>query len=108
MSFVSFAVLSLRSALGVPSIQIPIDGTTYVLYVLPPVVCYFVVALLAVTPQTRAVRVALWPLVALLALRAALSVDMSLGKPELKFLSSDMAVSVSPHKPQTSQEDRLT
>jgi len=76
----SFA--SLRNGLGVPPTKIPVDGTMFILYVLPPVVCYFVVALLAVTPQTRAVRVALWPLVALLALRAALSVDMSLGKPE--------------------------
>ena len=108
MSFASFVVLSLRNALGVPSTTIPIDRTTFVSYVLPPVVCYFVVALLAVTPRTRAIRVALWPLVASLALRAAFSVDMSLGRPELKFLSSDMAVSVSPHKPQTSQEDRLT
>jgi hypothetical protein len=93
-SFASFFVLSLRNGLGVPLTTIPINATTFVLYVLPPLTCYFVVALLAVIPQTRAVRVALWPLVALLALRAALSMDMSLGKPEGKFLNMLMAVSV--------------
>ncbi|KAF8551998.1 hypothetical protein OG21DRAFT_1416889 [Imleria badia] len=90
MSFASFAVVFLRNALGVPSTKIPIDGTTLVSYVLPPSVCYLVVALLAVTPQTRTVRVALWPLVALLALRAALSVDMSLGRTERKYLNIDL------------------
>ena len=93
-SFASFFVLSLRNGLGVPSTKIPIDATTFVLYVFPPVVCYFVVALLAVTPQTRPARVALWPLVSLLALRVALSMDMSLGKPDRKFLNILMAVSV--------------
>ena len=108
MSFVSFAVLSrLRNAFGVPSATIPIDGTTFISYVLPPVVCYFVVALLAVTPQTRAVRVALWPLVALLALRAALSVDMSLGKPGYEFNNANLMVGVFQHKSQTCLEDRL-
>ncbi|KAF8552918.1 hypothetical protein OG21DRAFT_1464965 [Imleria badia] len=85
MSCMSFTALSLRNALGVPSAKIPIDGPTFVSYVLPPLACYFVVAFLAVTPQTRTVRVALWPFVALLALRAALSLDMSLGKTEQKF-----------------------
>jgi hypothetical protein len=111
MSFASVVLLSLRNALGIPgpSTEIPIDSTTFVLYVLPPLICYLIVALLAVTPQTRAVRVALWPLVALLALRAALSMDMSLGKPEQKFLNILMVVSVSRHKPlQTSPEDRLS
>ncbi|KAF8552890.1 hypothetical protein OG21DRAFT_1590310 [Imleria badia] len=83
-SFASFALLSLRN-IGVPSTKIPIDSTTFVLYVLPPLVCYILVAVLAVTPHTRTARVVLWPLVALLALRAGLSVDMSLGKTERKL-----------------------
>ena len=112
MSFTSFATFvapSLRNALGVPSTKIPIDGTTFVLYVLPTVVCKFVVALLAVTPQTRTARVALRPLIVLFALRAALSVDMSLGRPERKYLNIDMVVSVFRHNSlQASLEDRLT
>ncbi|KAF8447202.1 hypothetical protein L210DRAFT_3440470 [Boletus edulis BED1] len=87
-----FAASSLRNALGVPSTKIPIDGTTFVSYVLPPLVCTFVAALLAVTPHTRAGRIALWPLTALLALRAALSVDMSLGRMEQKILDIDFVV----------------
>ena len=89
-----FAMLSPRNVLGVPSAKIPIDGTTFVLYVLPPLVCYFAVAVLAVTPHMRPVRIALWPFVALLASRAVLSVDMSLGKPERKFLDVALVVSV--------------
>ena len=108
MSFASFVLLSLRNALHVPSAKIPIDLTTFILYVLPLVVCHFVVALLAVTPQTRVVRVALRPLV-LLALRAAISVDMSFGKTGNEFNNTVMVVSVFQHEPlQTSLEDRLT
>ncbi|KAH0826892.1 hypothetical protein J3R83DRAFT_4438 [Lanmaoa asiatica] len=101
----------LRDALGVPSTKIPIDAVTLVSYVLPPVLCYFVVAALAVTPQTRAVRVALWPLVVSLALRAAVCVDMSLGIPERKFLDIDLRVSVyrvSTNLFKRPPEDRLT
>lgn len=89
LSFASFT----WNALGVPATKIPVNATTLVSYVLPPVVCYFGVALLAVTPQTRAIRVALWPLVALLALRAALSVDMSHGRFERKAFNIDLVVS---------------
>ena len=107
-SLASFVALSLN-ALGVPSTKIPIDGTTFVLYVLPTIVCNFVAALLAVTPQTGAARVALRPLIVLFALRAALSVDMSHGRPEQKYLNIDMVVSVFRHiSLPTSLEDRLT
>ncbi|KAF9242034.1 hypothetical protein BU15DRAFT_44203 [Melanogaster broomeanus] len=84
----SFAAL--RDVLPVPSTPISIDPTSFVSYVLPPLLSYFVVAILAVTPQTHSLRVALWPLVTLLALRAALSLDLSLGKPELSFLNIDL------------------
>ncbi|KAG6371950.1 hypothetical protein JVT61DRAFT_8964 [Boletus reticuloceps] len=91
-NFVSFVVPSLWNALGVPSAKLPIDGPTLLSYVLPPLVCHFVAAVLAVTPRTRTIRVALWPLVALLALRAALSVDMSQGRTERKFLNVDLVL----------------
>ncbi|KAG8218009.1 hypothetical protein J3R82DRAFT_6201 [Butyriboletus roseoflavus] len=107
MSFGRLVVPSLREALGIPSTRIPIDVTTLVSYVLPPVVCYFVVAVLAVTPHTRAVRIGLWPIVSLLAFRAALSVDMSLGKTERKFLNVDMVASVYRHYT-SSKVPRLT
>ncbi|KAG6373496.1 hypothetical protein JVT61DRAFT_6654 [Boletus reticuloceps] len=80
------------NALGVPSTRIPIDGATFISHVLPPVVFYIASAVLAVTPQTHTVRVALWPLIALLALRAVLSVDMSHGKPECAFLDTFLAL----------------
>ena len=101
--FVSCVMLSLRNAFGIPSIKIPLDSATLVSYVLPSIASYFALAVLAVTSQTRSVRVALWPLVALLALRATLSVDMSQGKPEYLLLNSMFVVSVS-----RDDEPRLT
>ncbi|KAF8135098.1 hypothetical protein EV363DRAFT_1582292 [Boletus edulis] len=80
------------NALGVPSTRIPIDGATFISHVLPPVVFYIASAVLAVTPQMHTVRVALWPLIALLALRAVLSVDMSYGKPEWSSLDTLLAL----------------
>lgn len=71
------------SAIGVPTSKAPVIIATLVSYVLPPVFFYFVMAVLAITPQTRALRVALWPVIALLALRA--SADMAFGNPERKF-----------------------
>ncbi|KAF8135099.1 hypothetical protein EV363DRAFT_1257078 [Boletus edulis] len=88
MSSASSTALYLWNALGVPSTRIPIDSTTFISHVLPPVVFYFASAVLAVTPQTHAVRVALWPVIALLALRTVLSVDMSCGKPEYSVLDA--------------------
>lgn len=85
MSFTS-TVLSLQNALGVPSAKVPIDSATLVLYILPPLV--------AVSPDTRTVRVALWPLVALLALRAGISVDLSFGKTERTINNVGLVVSV--------------
>ncbi|KAF9242037.1 hypothetical protein BU15DRAFT_44354 [Melanogaster broomeanus] len=80
-----FAAFS--DVLRVPSTPIPIDPKNFASHVLPALLSYFVVAVLAVTPQTHSLRVAFWPLVALMALRAALSLDLSFGKPERTFLN---------------------
>ena len=93
LSTLTFAMLSLWDALRVPSTMVPVDVVTAVSYILPPIVCYFIVAVLAVTPQTRNARVALWPLVVLLVLRAAFAVDMSLGHPEQTPLRACFVVS---------------
>ncbi|KAF8442305.1 hypothetical protein L210DRAFT_3536283 [Boletus edulis BED1] len=84
--------MSMWNALGLPSTRIPNDSTVFVSHVLPPVVCYFALAALAVTPQTHAVRVALRPLIVLLTLRAVLSVDMSRGEPEYSFLNTTLVL----------------
>ncbi|KAF9230755.1 hypothetical protein BU15DRAFT_91051 [Melanogaster broomeanus] len=76
---------ALRDVLGVPSTPISINSTSFVSYALPALLSYLVVAVLAVTPQTHSLRVMLWPIAALLALRAALSLELSLGKPEHMF-----------------------
>ncbi|KAF9235021.1 hypothetical protein BU15DRAFT_51917 [Melanogaster broomeanus] len=76
----SFTALSLRDALGLPTLA-SINLASFVLYVLPAVLSYLGVAVLAIKPRTQFLRIALWPLVALLALRAVLSFDFSLGNP---------------------------
>jgi hypothetical protein len=85
--------LSLSDALRIPPAGAPIDPTNFASYVLPPVLSYFTVAVLAVTPKTHSLRVALWPLVALLALRAAISLDLSLDVPQRQHLNIELVVS---------------
>jgi hypothetical protein len=80
------------ATIGIPTTKAPINVATFVSYVLPPVLFYFVMAVLAITPQTRVLRAAFWPVVALSALRAAFSVDMALSNFERKF-HNDLAVS---------------
>ena len=87
-----FAVSSLLDALGIPATKVPIDATAFASYVIPPAACYIIFAVLALTPQTRPLRVALWSIVALLAWRATVSVEMSPGKPETKYLNVDLMV----------------
>ncbi|KAH0836314.1 hypothetical protein J3R83DRAFT_7863 [Lanmaoa asiatica] len=70
---------------------------TFVSYILPPILGYYAVAVLAVTPRTHTLRVALWPVVALLALRAVASVDPTLGEPDRKFYNTVLVVSLSFH-----------
>ena len=91
MSF-KFALSSLRDS--VPSTKALIEGvTTFLFHVLPPILCYFVMAGLAITPRTRAVRIALFPVIVLSALRAAVPLDMSLKNTERKF-HHNFAVSI--------------
>lgn len=73
----SSAACPMWGVIGVPTTKAPISGATFVSYVLPPLLFYFVMAVLIIKPKTGALRVACWPLVALLALRAVVSVDMS-------------------------------
>ncbi|KIJ16648.1 hypothetical protein PAXINDRAFT_168160 [Paxillus involutus ATCC 200175] len=87
---VSFAALSLSDILRIPSTRAPIDPTNFASYVLPPVLSYFAAAVLAVTPKTHYLRIALCPLVVLLALRAAMSLDI----PQRKFFDVDFMVSM--------------
>ena len=87
-------MLSIWDALRVPSTRIPISISTLVWYILPHAVSTFVMAVLAITPNSRLARVAFWPIIALLALRVIASVDVSLGKPEGKLAQAFFVVSV--------------
>ncbi|KAF8126004.1 hypothetical protein EV363DRAFT_1349496 [Boletus edulis] len=61
----------------VPTTKVPVSVATFVSYILPPLLLYFTMAVLVITPQTRALRVACWPVVALLAWRATFGLDMT-------------------------------
>ncbi|KAF8552587.1 hypothetical protein OG21DRAFT_1415869 [Imleria badia] len=82
----SFNSSFLQDTVGFPSIKaLTEEVTTFVSHVFPPMLCYFVMAVLAITPQTRTIRIILFPITALLALRAAVPVDMSLKFTERKL-----------------------
>ena len=66
-------------------------------HVLPPILGYFTVALLAVIPNTHVFRLALWPAVALSAWRAGASLDMSVTDPDQRYNSTLFVVSIVPY-----------
>ncbi|KAI5997687.1 membrane bound O-acyl transferase family-domain-containing protein [Pisolithus orientalis] len=72
--------------------RLPFDGYTLLAYTLPPCLAYLVVALLVILPGTRMLRIALWPLIALLAFRAAVYVDFTGGNPQRTVLNLDFAL----------------
>ncbi|KIK26735.1 hypothetical protein PISMIDRAFT_675660 [Pisolithus microcarpus 441] len=72
--------------------RLPLNTYTLFAYVLPPCLSYYVVALLVILPGTRMLRIVLWPLIALLAVRAAVSVDFTGGDPILVHLNIDFAL----------------
>ena len=90
----SFTTPSLRDALGVPETRTVLDATAFTTFILPLLICYLAMAVLVIVPQTRTVRVALWPVFVLLALRSAVSVSISNGKPELKLLDGYFSVGI--------------
>ena len=84
---------SFLDAVGIPSTQVPISLTTLLSHVVPFAVSCIAMAVLATAPRTRAFRIAFWPIVTLLTVRAAF-VDWSLGRPELIFLNGELMVCI--------------
>ena len=82
----SFTSSPLQDTVGESSTKVLVaEVATFISHVLPPILCYFAMAMLAITPRTRIVRIALFPAMVLLALRAAVPVDMSLKFTEREF-----------------------
>ncbi|KAG2058209.1 hypothetical protein BDR06DRAFT_950634 [Suillus hirtellus] len=80
--------------LRLPTTRILLTTESFTSRVLPPVACYFVTAFLVLLPRTQPVRIALWPITAILALRAATSLDMCMGEPKFAFLNIDLQLSM--------------
>ncbi|KAI6009034.1 membrane bound O-acyl transferase family-domain-containing protein [Pisolithus marmoratus] len=74
--------------------RLPLDASTLLAYILPACLSYYAAALLVILPGTRMLRIALWPLVALLAFRASVYVDFSGGDPTQAFLNLDIALAM--------------
>ncbi|KAG2145163.1 hypothetical protein DEU56DRAFT_883619 [Suillus clintonianus] len=87
-------MLSFPDSLRLPTARIPLTTENFVSDVLPPVICYFATAFLVQQPQTQPVRIALWPITAILAFRAATSLDMCMGQPKLQFWNIDLQLSM--------------
>ena len=83
----------LSAILHVPLTRQPFDIHSVIIYLLPACLSYIVVAILVVLPGTRTLRVALWPLIAILAFRGAVSVDLSNGDPHKTYRNVDFGVS---------------
>ncbi|KAI5987471.1 hypothetical protein EDD15DRAFT_2130921, partial [Pisolithus albus] len=64
------------------SATLPFDMYTLFTYVLPAFLAYYIVAVLAILPGTRMLRITMWPLNVFLAFRAAVSVDFSDKNPQ--------------------------
>lgn len=75
----------LNNVLHIPSTRQPLDIRSTITYLLPPCLSYIVVAILVILPGTRTLRIAVWPLIAILAFRAAVYVDLSNGDPKNTF-----------------------
>ncbi|KAG1887648.1 hypothetical protein F4604DRAFT_1645520 [Suillus subluteus] len=87
-------MLPFPDGLRLPTARVPLTTETFASGILPPVVCYFATAFLVLLPRTQPVRIALWPITAILAFRAAMSLDMCLGQPKLNFLNIDLQLSM--------------
>jgi len=70
----------------------PLTTENFVFNIVPPVICYFITAFLVLLPRTKPIRVALWPITAILAFRASGSLDMSMARPKLQYLNIDLQV----------------
>jgi len=70
------------------SARAPLTTENFVFNIVPPVICYLITAFLVLLPRTKPIRVALWPITAILAFRAS-GQDMSMAtrRPELQHLN---------------------
>jgi hypothetical protein len=86
-------MVSLPDYLRPATARAPLTIENFVFNVVPPVVCYFITAFLVLLPRTQPIRVAIWPITAFLAFRAAGSLDMSMASPKRRFINIDLQVS---------------
>ncbi|KAG6330097.1 hypothetical protein ID866_8993 [Astraeus odoratus] len=85
--------LSLVGALfRAPETRVPFNTSNVFEHVLPASFSYIVVAVLVILPGTRLLRIAVWPLIALLAFHASTYVDFSNGNTQLSHLNVDFGL----------------
>lgn len=65
--------------------RVPITPARFVCGVLPAYVCYYAMAVMALTPNTRLIKLSFLPVGCYLAFKAATMYDLSGGDPAQKF-----------------------
>ena len=83
---------SWESFLNLALAKQPFDVLSTITHLVPAFSSYIAFAILTMLPGTRTLRIGLWPLIALLAYRAAACVDLSNGNPKNSWLNVDFAV----------------
>ena len=90
----SFTSSPLHDTVGAFSIKALIaEVTLFISHGLPLIICYFVMAMLAITPRTRIIRLTLFPVTMLLTLRATVRIDLSLSITK-RIFQSNLVVSI--------------
>ncbi|KAH7912162.1 hypothetical protein BJ138DRAFT_1112620 [Hygrophoropsis aurantiaca] len=85
---------NLRDILQLAPTKSALTLNGFVSDILPPIFCYFVTAVLVLIPRTHWIRLALWPITVVLALRATSSTDFALNDPRQAFWNIDLVLSM--------------
>jgi hypothetical protein len=72
--------------------NVPLTWTSFVQLFTPPLLSYYVTAVLVQLPGTRWIRIALLPVTILLSFRAGTRLDLSFGHDTLTYLNQGLSV----------------
>jgi len=70
----------------------PLTLRSFFHVLLPPLLCYYITALLVLIPRTLVLRIALLPFTLSMAFRGAMQLDLSFGHDRLAYLNQIPAV----------------
>jgi hypothetical protein len=92
----SFSTRRISELVPDPNTRAPLTHRSFVSDVLPPILCYFAIALLSLLPDTFPLRVGLLPMALYSAFRAVTTIDVALSTEHSGLNYLNQAFSVSP------------